>query len=502
MASYLPPTEDLPIFDNQVFTSNDTALTYTEAKKYFVTYPSAQGTSTITDFITGIISYLSPASGSFFDIGTNQVSGGTIRIGPTGGSAGVSVHCGNIDFKNNTINNATSGTTGTLTICDAQTSGILNLGIGARTKSSGTSEGNINIGTGNNTIVSGTAPPQINIGSNTAMTNVTRINIGGTSTTTTMSGASTTITSGGLSFRTANNILGETTGGVYSLFNNLIAGGTLAIGGAGATTVNGSLSVVGLLTADGGLTLNTGDLLTANGSIKTTSITSDGIMGITSATAMTIGATSGALSISSGSTIGINCTNSSALSLGTSGTTSVGIGSSGVTTTNNGLFTSTELLTANGGISMGAGKGIVLSPTSYTPSSTQLGYTSSVTNPSAITLTSSTLTNFLGTGVTLPKGVCLMTFVCTATFTPASSASSMTMSFNESSGVTLTSLTADTSLIMVGNSTKTTFMFTCIMVNTNYANSGEITWQVTPSGTTTNVSVITGDAKISWVKIA
>jgi hypothetical protein len=497
MASYLPPTEDLPIFDNQVFTSNDEALTYTEAKKYFVTFPSAQGTTTITDFITGVISYLSPASGSFFDIGTNQVSGGTIRIGPTGGTAGVSVHCGNTDFKNNTINNATSGTTGSLSLCDAQTSGILNIGGGSRTKSTGTNEGNINIGTGNNTIVSGTAPPQINIGSNTAMTNVTKINIGGTSTTTTMSGASTTITSGGLSFRTANNILGETTGGVYALFNNLTSGGTLAIGGAGATTVNGSLSVVGLLTADGGLTLNSGDLLTATGGIKSldydvSTVGSDYQIAKSQTTgSIYVGhnQTSGPLNIGCGT--GVSRIAGGDINIGTTGSgTSAGnvnIGYSGTTTTINSKFTISKPMT--------------LQSTWTAPTNTQLGYTSSVTNPTAITLTSSVLTNFLGTGTVLPLGVCLMSFVCTATFTPASSASSMTMSFNNSSGTTLTSLTANTSLIMVGNSTKTTFTFTSIMVNTN-AIGGEITWQVTPSGTTTNVSVITGDAKIAWVKIA
>jgi hypothetical protein len=149
MASYLPPTEDLPLFDNSVFDSNNTSyLTYATAKKYFVSYPIAQGTSTISDLITGTITYLTPASGSFFNIGINQVSGGTIRIGPTGGSAGVSVHCGNIDFKNNTINNATAGTTGTITIGDTQTSGILNIGTGSRTTA-----GTINIGTGSGAIL-------------------------------------------------------------------------------------------------------------------------------------------------------------------------------------------------------------------------------------------------------------------------------------------------------------------------------------------------------------
>lgn len=50
MASYLPPTENLPIFDDDVFIqANDTALTYNDAKKYFLAYPQAQGTESLLD---------------------------------------------------------------------------------------------------------------------------------------------------------------------------------------------------------------------------------------------------------------------------------------------------------------------------------------------------------------------------------------------------------------------------------------------------------------------
>jgi len=161
MASYLPPTEELPIFDNQVFdVANNSYLTFTEAKKYFVSFPIAQGTSTISDLIAGSISYLSPESGSFFNIGTNQVSGGTIRLGPTGAS-GVSVHAGNIDCYNNTINNATAPNTGNLTIGNSQTSGHLNLGTGT----SRTIDGVINIGTGASSVC------PINIGSSSTPIN-------------------------------------------------------------------------------------------------------------------------------------------------------------------------------------------------------------------------------------------------------------------------------------------------------------------------------------------
>jgi len=157
MASYLPPTESLPIFDNMVFdTNNTTALTYATAKNLFVTFPSAQGSSTITDFIAGTINYLSPSSGSFFNIGTNQVSGGTIQVGPTG-TSGVSVHAGNIDCTNDQINNAADAALNNLSLGNLQTSGILNIGTGARVLTG--SGGAINIGTGSGAILN-----PINIG--------------------------------------------------------------------------------------------------------------------------------------------------------------------------------------------------------------------------------------------------------------------------------------------------------------------------------------------------
>jgi len=44
MAAYPPPTEDLPIFDDSVFTTaNNTPLTLATASKYFLKYPNAQG---------------------------------------------------------------------------------------------------------------------------------------------------------------------------------------------------------------------------------------------------------------------------------------------------------------------------------------------------------------------------------------------------------------------------------------------------------------------------
>ena len=79
---------------------------------------------------------------SGFNLGTVISSGQIVQIGPLGSTAGVSVRCSNIDFTNNSINNATSAGSGDLNIANNQVSGTLNIGNQTfRT-------GNINIGTG------------------------------------------------------------------------------------------------------------------------------------------------------------------------------------------------------------------------------------------------------------------------------------------------------------------------------------------------------------------
>lgn len=42
MANYLPPTENLPTFNPEVFSQNDEPLTIEEGTKYFITYPTSQ----------------------------------------------------------------------------------------------------------------------------------------------------------------------------------------------------------------------------------------------------------------------------------------------------------------------------------------------------------------------------------------------------------------------------------------------------------------------------
>ena len=51
MSNQLPPLEDLPIFDSAVFTAGDQALTYNQALKRFLRYPSAQGKETLAEIV-------------------------------------------------------------------------------------------------------------------------------------------------------------------------------------------------------------------------------------------------------------------------------------------------------------------------------------------------------------------------------------------------------------------------------------------------------------------
>lgn len=58
MSDYSPPSEDLPIFDVNVFLTGDEPLTYNQAKKKFLRYPNAQGTENLqTINVSGIATF-------------------------------------------------------------------------------------------------------------------------------------------------------------------------------------------------------------------------------------------------------------------------------------------------------------------------------------------------------------------------------------------------------------------------------------------------------------
>ena len=181
-------------------------------------------------------------------------------------------------------------TTANLGICSTQSTGVLNLGIGPRTKTNGTAEGNINIGTGNNTITSGTTAPTINIGNNPALTNLTEISIGATNTKTTINGPLTL--TGAI---TAN-------GGNLNVSAGSISAGTTITAATGITSTSGNITatagnILGQILRNNG---NTGSI-SSTGLINASSLTSPSLttatattllLGTTTATALTIGSAS------------------------------------------------------------------------------------------------------------------------------------------------------------------------------------------------------------------
>ena len=82
MATYPPPTEKLPDFNPGAFSTNDTGLTINEGKKYFLTYPTAQGTENLTSVnVSGDLTT------------TNSTNFGTVYgYGATKPTSGTSVH--------------------------------------------------------------------------------------------------------------------------------------------------------------------------------------------------------------------------------------------------------------------------------------------------------------------------------------------------------------------------------------------------------------------------
>jgi hypothetical protein len=439
MASYLPPTENLPIFDNQSFTQNNEALTYAEAKKYFVTFPTSQGTTTITDLIAGEIDYSSPSSGSFFNIGTNQVSGGTVRVGPTGGSSGVSVHAGNFDFKNNTVNNATAPLTGGISICDAQTSGILNIATNVGRS------GDLNI---NNTEGADNA---INIGATGTTTTQKGLILAGSNTY--YSGGSTTITEyigGGLS--TYNSGIA-----IAVNLNDFILNKNLDMTFSGNDTQSLAFptapnegQVIKIRTGKHGgvITMTTTQRLFAS---NTNLLTAQGIVGGTTITLQNIetymftyiGARwiqmNDSLNplvdsdLSIGSTILINdvliATNQ------TSGGT-ITIGSANSVTT------------FAGGLSVS--KAITLPTATLTPTTTQLGYTlSNSVGPSVAITTATGLLSVTNTAI----GIYILTYDINVDNCTSGAGSTLTFTFPVTGGCTVTHLTSTLLGATVGQST-------------------------------------------------
>lgn len=229
MASYNPPSEDLPIFDNSVFVlTNSETLTRTEANKIYLR-------KTIADTCTALETFSAGLAASFINV-TGTLTAATIQA-----------YSSIITPLITTSDYQASDPSLVCDICNNQTSGVLNIATNART-------GNINIGTGqtNN---------QLSLGSTfNTQTNITggaialfgNTDITGTLDVTGITTTPTIIT---------NNITGSTTidplyisytptqlGRIYIGGNKTSSSGGIYIGGS-----NNSLSVYGGATFVGGL---------------------------------------------------------------------------------------------------------------------------------------------------------------------------------------------------------------------------------------------------------
>ena len=167
--------------------------------------------------------------------GSIAASSGAITASTTiTAGTGITATTGDITASSGSVSASTSvkspsvnglADTANLGICTTQTTGVLNIGTGSRTKTLGTQEGNINIGTGLNTIISGTSGPSINIGTNASALNKTEINIGAGTTYTTINGPVS------ITGQTSANAISAT--GLITTSNNITTTGTGDIQSAG-----------------------------------------------------------------------------------------------------------------------------------------------------------------------------------------------------------------------------------------------------------------------------
>ena len=183
MASYNPPIESLPIFDNSVFTtlSSSAVLTVGTANLLYLrkTYPDTA--TAIETFNAGILTSIvnGQTSNSNMNIATN-ITGGTINVGTANVRTSV-LHLGDGDYlsagANTHINNGVSNASNTNIMNGTSTTGTCNIMTGS------TSSGIINIATG-------TGSSSVNIATGTT---TGAVNIGNTSNIVTMTGSQVNI---------------------------------------------------------------------------------------------------------------------------------------------------------------------------------------------------------------------------------------------------------------------------------------------------------------------
>lgn len=135
MSSYLPPTENLPIFDSSVFTINNEPLTFNQATNEFLRFPTAQGPETLQNIIVnGQAIFNDPVElnnsvevvDSLFKVSNLGIS--LLRV-----SSALGVECGTTNITTTGITSTTNLTVSSITTTSSNSilSGVLNVGFGA-----------------------------------------------------------------------------------------------------------------------------------------------------------------------------------------------------------------------------------------------------------------------------------------------------------------------------------------------------------------------------------
>jgi hypothetical protein len=255
-------------FNPSFFTSSSSDyLTKQTAKSYFLSYPTAQGTETISTLkassidsstTTTAFDFL-PSQTANINIGNTSsgTSGQIIKIGPTATTA---ITVGDLSVIANSLNNSTNSANRSVKIGDLQTDGGADLDLGAHISRLG----DINIGTGNLF-----STPTINIGAtllNGSVRAGATINIGRMTTNPINVGnanANVTINSSSGSIKTPALATGTLT--ASSL---ITANGGVSVPAGQTLNVIGNQTSTGLITANGGITcagLTTNSGITVSG---------------------------------------------------------------------------------------------------------------------------------------------------------------------------------------------------------------------------------------------
>ena len=244
--------------------SSSTYITKITGKKYFLSYPKAQGDETIDQLYAQNISAITPTETfNFLDTQTANIYIGETTTGTSGqiiqigAPALTTVKVGAISIKDSTID--TLSASSAISIANSERTGTL------RINSNYYSTNSVYLGSEKTTtVIDGNT---LTLGSISSI-----LRVGAQQTSGTMEIATSPSRTGAL-------YINSTTGATNSVYlgaagtTTVIDGNTLTLGSASTATTNtNTFTSTGLITANGGVTIPTGKILTVVGNIGTTSV--------------------------------------------------------------------------------------------------------------------------------------------------------------------------------------------------------------------------------------